>query len=253
MSEAAADGYDGIRVEELPDRLVIRLDRPEVRNAIDTAMVDSLHRVCALLEREPRPAIITGGSTIFAAGADIAELRARNRLDALAGINSGLFDRMARLPLPTVAAVAGAAIGGGAELAYACDFRVATPELKIGNPEGRLGILAAAGASWRLPELVGEPLAKEIMLAGRTLDAEEALAVRLVNEVVDAGSLVDAAHGWVDRILRNAPLALRLTKLALRAPRESHPVFDNVAQAILFETEEKHQRMDAFLEKRGGR
>lgn len=241
--------YDGIRVEHLDDRVLVSLDRPEVKNAIDAGMVESLHRVCADLEREPRPLVLTGGTEIFAAGADIAQLRQRNRLDALAGINSGLFDRIARLPLPTVAAVAGPAIGGGAELAYACDFRIGTPTVRFGNPEGQLGILAAAGAAWRLPELVGEPLAKELMLAGRTLDADQAFAVRLLNEVVPAAALLPTAHRWVDRILRNAPLALRLTKLALRAPRESHPVFDNVAQAILFETEEKHARMDAFLDR----
>lgn len=252
MSDIAGASYDGIRVEEGDDRLVVTLDRPEVKNAIDAAMVDSLHAVCGHLEREPRPLILTGGPVIFAAGADIAQLRQRNRMDALAGINSGLFDRIARLPLPTVAAVAGPAIGGGAELAYACDFRIGTPDVKIGNPEGQLGILAAAGASWRLPELIGEPLAKEVLLVGRTLDADQALAVRLLNEVVAADALLDTAHHWVDRILRNAPLALRITKLALRAPRESHPVFDNVAQAILFETDDKYERMDAFLSRRRG-
>lgn len=242
--------HEGLRVERRDDRLVVVLDRPEVRNAIDAAMVDSLHRVCADLERDPRPAIFTGGPKIFAAGADIGQLRERDRLDALAGINSGLFDRIARLPMPTVAAVAGPAIGGGAELAYACDFRVGTPRATFGNPEGQLGILAAAGAAWRLPELVGEPLAKEILLAGRVLNAAEALGVRLLNEVAEPEALMDAAHAWVDRILRNAPLAVRLTKAALRAPREAHPVFDNVAQAVLFETEEKRQRMDTFLSRR---
>lgn len=250
MSDTAAS-YDGLRVQELDDRVVVTLDRPEVKNAIDAAMVASLHQVCAELERAPRPMVLTGGPEIFAAGADIGQLRERDRLDALAGINSGLFDRIARLPLPTVAAVAGAAIGGGAELAYACDFRIGTPRTRFGNPEGQLGILAAAGASWRLPELVGEPLAKELMLAGRTLDADEALGVRLLNEVVPPDQLLATADAWVDRILRNAPLALRLTKLALRAPREAHPVFDNVAQAILFETGDKADRMDAFLARRG--
>lgn len=245
--------YDGIRVEQQDDRVVVTLDRPEVKNAIDAAMVDSLHAICGDLERDPVPLILTGGTGIFAAGADIAQLRGRTRIDALAGINSGLFDRIARLPMPTVAAVTGPAIGGGAELAYACDFRIGTPAVRIGNPEGQLGILAAAGAAWRLPELIGEPLAKEILLAGRTLDAGEALAVGLLNEVVSADALMQTAHRWVDRILRNAPLALRLTKLALRAPREAHPVFDNVAQAILFETDEKHQRMDAFLARRRNR
>lgn len=242
--------YDGLRVEDLVDRLVVTLDRPEVKNAIDAAMVDSLHAVCAELEREPRPLLLTGGPETFAAGADIGQLRERGRLDALAGINSGVFDRIARLPMPTVAAVAGPALGGGAELAYACDFRVATPGTRFANPEGQLGILAAAGASWRLAELVGEPLAKEVLLAGRSLDADRALAAHLVNEVVEPEALLAAANAWVDRILRSAPLALRMTKLAMRVPREAHPVFDNVAQAVLFETGEKHDRMTAFLGRR---
>jgi len=245
---------EGILVDrERDDRWVVTLNRPDVRNAIDAQMVQSLHWVCGRLEVNPKPLILTGGTETFAAGADIAQLRERRRLDALAGINSGLFDRIAHLPLPTVAAIAGPAIGGGAELAYACDFRIATSTLKIGNPEGQLGILAGAGASWRLLELVGEPLAKEILLAGRTLDAEEALSVRLVSEVVEATALLDAAHALVDRINRHAPLAARMTKLALRAPREAHPVIDNIAQAVLFETEEKNERMDAFLSRRGNR
>jgi enoyl-CoA hydratase len=242
--------YDGLRVDVADDRVVVTLDRPEVKNAIDAAMVDGLHAVCADLERDPRPMVVTGGTEIFAAGADIGQLRERGRLDALAGINSGLFDRIARLPMPTVAAVAGPAIGGGAELAYACDFRIATPTVRFANPEGQLGILAAAGAAWRLPELVGEPLAKEVLLAGRSISAQDALAVRLVNEVVEPDALLATAHAWVDRILRSAPLATRLTKLALRTPREAHPVFDNVAQAVLFETEEKQARMTAFLDRR---
>jgi enoyl-CoA hydratase len=239
----------GLRIEYAEDRAVLTLDRPASRNAIDAEMVAALHEVCGRLEAAPVPLIITGGTEIFAAGADIAQLRERRNTDALAGINSGVFSRIAALPMPTVAAIAGYALGGGAELAYACDFRIGTPTTRLGNPEGRLGILAAAGAAWRLAELVGEPLAKEILLAGRTLTAEEALAVRLLNEVVEAEELLATAHAWVDRILRSAPLALRLTKLALAMPRGAHPTFDNVAQAVLFETEEKDHRMSAFLDR----
>lgn len=254
MSSVPADGLDGIRVDrEADDRWVVTLDRPEARNAIDAQMVESLHWVCGQLEKDPKPLILTGGTETFAAGADIGQLRDRRREDALAGINSGIFDRIARLPMPTVAAVAGPAIGGGAELAYACDFRVGTPSVRFGNPEGQLGILAAAGATWRLVELVGEPLAKEVLLAGKMLDAEEALAVRLLNEVVAAPDLLATAHAWVTRINQQAALAVRLTKLALRAPRESHPMLDNIAQAVLFETEEKFERMDAFLNRKQAR
>lgn len=237
----------GIKYSRLPDRAVITLDRPQQRNAINDTMVTSLHTVCDDLERHPAPLIITGGPDIFAAGADISQLRDRRHPDALAGINSGLFDRIARLPLPTVAAVAGPAIGGGAELAYACDFRIATTTAKFGNPETQLGILAAAGACWRLQELIGEPLAKEILLLGKMLDAEAAHAAHLVTEVVEPDNLLDTAHATVDRLLKSATTALRLTKLALRMPREAHPIIDNVAQAVLFETPEKFERMDAFL------
>jgi len=240
----------GIEFSRLSDRAVVTLDRPEQRNAIDQDMVSSLHMVCEGLERDPAPLLITGGPDIFAAGADISQLRDRRHTDALAGINSGIFDRINRLPLPTVAAVAGPAIGGGAELAYACDFRIATTTARFGNPEAQLGILAAAGACWLLQELVGEPLAKEILLLGRMLDAQHALAVHLVTEVVESEMLLDAAHAAVDRLLKSSVAALRLTKLALRMPREAHPVFDNVAQAVLFETSEKYERMDSFLKRK---
>jgi enoyl-CoA hydratase len=241
---------DTLKIEEGEGRLLVRLNRPDVRNAIDIAMVAGLHAVCAELERRPRLLVLTGSGGVFAAGADIRELRERRRDDALAGINSGLFDRVARLPMPTIAAVDGAALGGGAELAYACDFRLATPRARFGNPETGLGIMAAAGGCWRLRELVGEPLAKEILLAGRVLGADEAQAVRLVNEVVPGDGLLAAADRWADRILRGSPLALRLTKLAMAAPPGAHPRFDDMAQAILFETAEKHERMTAFLERR---
>lgn len=240
----------GLEFARSADRAVVTLNRTEVRNAIDAEMVEALHEVCAALERDPAPMVLTGGTEVFAGGADIRQLRERRAADALAGINSGVFDRIARLPMPTVAAVAGPALGGGAELAFACDFRIATPSALFGNPEGQLGILAAAGACWRLQELVGEPLAKEVLLAGRRLTAAEALAARLVNEVVEPSLLLEAADGWVDRILASAPTATRLTKLALRVPREAHPDFDNVAQAVLFESTDKLERMDAFLDRR---
>lgn len=237
-------------VEEQDDRVVLRLNRPDARNAIDQEMVDALHDACALLERHPRVALLMGAGGTFAAGADIGQLRERRRDDALRGINSGIFDRVRRLPMPTIGLVEGYALGGGAELAYACDFRLGTPTTKIGNPEPGLGILAAAGASWRLAELVGEPLAKEVLLAGRVLDAAEAHGVRLLNEVVEPDDLLAAGHLWADRIARQAPLAVRLTKTVFHAPREAHPVIDDLAQAVLFETQDKQDRMTAFLERK---
>ncbi|THJ68371.1 enoyl-CoA hydratase/isomerase family protein [Arthrobacter echini] len=239
-----------LRITEGDDRVVVELHRPEVRNAIDRQMVDELHAVCASLEQTPRILILTGSDGVFASGADIAELRERRRDDALAGINSTLFARIAALPLPVIAALDGHALGGGAELAFAADFRLGTPRLRLGNPETGLGILPAAGATWRLKELVGEPLAKEILLAGRILSAEEALDVRLVSTLHEPEDLLTAAHELADRIGRQDPLATRITKSVFHAPREAHPVIDQLAQAVLFESEAKFDRMQGFLDRK---
>ena len=239
-----------VELEPGEDRVVIRLNRPEVRNAIDADTVAALHEACELLERDPRIALITGSGGIFAAGADIGQLRERRRDDALRGINSGIFDRIRKLPMPVIALIDGYALGGGAELAYACDFRIGTPRVKLGNPEAGLGILAAAGATWRLKELVGEPLAKELLLTGRVLSAEEARSVRLLNEVVEPADLEAAGQRWADRIATQAPLAVRLAKSVFHAPADAHPVIDDIAQAVLFETQEKQMRMTAFLERK---
>lgn len=241
-----------LRVSEGEARLVVELHRPEVRNAIDRQMVDELHTVCSDLERAPRTLILLGSDGVFASGADIAELRERRRDDALAGINSTLFARIAALPMPVIAALDGYALGGGAELAFAADFRLGTPRLRIGNPETGLGILPAAGATWRLRELVGEPLALEILLAGRILTAEEALDARLITAIHAPEDLLPAAHDLADRIGRQDPLAVRITKSVFHAPREAHPLIDQLAQAVLFESEAKFDRMQRFLDRKKG-
>lgn len=242
--------FTTLQVTEGEGRVTAVLNRPEVRNAIDAAMVDELHLLCADLEENPRILILTGSGGVFASGADIAQLRERRRDDALRGINSTVFARIAKLPMPVIAAVDGYALGGGAELAFAADFRIGTPRVKIGNPETSLGILAAAGAGWRLKELVGEPLAKEILLAGRVLNAEEALAAHLVTELAEPEDLLTAAQALADRIARQDPLAVRLTKTVFAAPADAHPAIDNLAQGILFESQAKFDRMSAFLERK---
>jgi enoyl-CoA hydratase len=232
------------------DRVVVTLNRPEKRNAIDRDVVDALHAVCADLEREPRLMLLTGGADgVFAGGADIAELRERGRLDALAAINMGVFERIRRLPMPTIAAIDGPALGGGAELAYACDLRICTSRAFFGQPEVRLGIIAGAGACYRLPALIGEGLAKELLFTGRRVPAAEALAIRLVNRVVEPAELLSTAHGILDEIAAASPLAVRLTKTAIDAPAGAHPHLDLASQAVLFEDDEKRARMTAFLER----
>lgn len=252
-----ASGLTTLVVAEREDRLHVTLHRPEVRNAIDASMVRELHVVCSYLEASPKVLILlgtpadpeTGAKGIFASGADIAQLRERRRDDALAGINSTVFDRIAKLPMPVIAALEGYALGGGAELAYAADFRIGTPSLRMGNPETGLGIMAAAGATWRLRELVGEPLAKEILLAGRVLNGQECLDAGLVTELVEPEELLPAADALADRIAQQDPLAVRISKAVFHTPREVHPLIDTLAQGMLFESEAKFERMQAFLEK----
>lgn len=248
------DHFQALTVDEREDRLLVRMNRPEVRNAIDAAMVSELHEVCRYLERTPKIMILTGceanGRGIFASGADIAQLRERRREDALLGVNSQIFDRIHKLPMPVIAAIDGYALGGGAELAYAADFRLGTPYIKMGQPETGLGIIAAAGALWRLKELVGEPVALEILMAGRILNAEEALELKLVTEIHDPAELLDAAHALADRIGKQDPLAVRITKRVFSAPPSAHPHIDELAQAILFESEAKFDRMQAFLDRK---
>lgn len=239
-----------LRVTTTDDRVEVVLDRPETHNAISRDIVAELHAVCADLEADPRILIIAGTPEAFASGADIAELRDRTAADALEGINSRVFDRVAKLPMPVIAAIDGWCLGGGAELAYAADIRIAGEGLTVGNPETGLGIIAAAGATWRLPAIVGPALAAELLLTGRTLDAGEALAAGLVSKVVPSANLLPAAHEIADRIARNDPLATRLTKAVLAAPRGAHPEIDEQTQALLFESPGKHRRMTEFLKRR---
>lgn len=246
--------FTALTIEDGDGRLVARMNRPEMRNAIDAAMVAELHELCAYLETTPKILILTGcevnGRGIFASGADITQLRERRREDALRGVNSQIFDRIHKLPMPVIAAIDGYALGGGAELAYAADFRIGTPYIKMGQPETNLGIIAAAGALWRLKELVGEPVALEILMAGRILNAQEALDLHLVTELHEPSGLLDAAHALADRISAQDPLAVRITKRVFAAPRDAHPHIDELAQAILFESDAKFGRMQAFLDRK---
>ena len=252
--------FSTLLVTESEDRVHVQLNRPEVKNAIDAQMIQEIHLICAHLEEHPKILLISGASPqegsggrgIFASGADISQLRQRRRDDALRGINAGAFERIAKLPMPVIAAIDGYALGGGAELAWAADFRIGTPQVKIGQPETGLGIIPAAGALWRLKELTGEALAKEILLAGRILTAQEALEHGLVTSLHPLEELIDAAHALADRIAVQDSLAVRITKQLFDMPREAHPRVDSLAQAILFESEAKFERMQAFLDRKKG-
>jgi enoyl-CoA hydratase len=166
------------------------------------------------------------------------------------GINVKLFERLEAHRWPTIAAVDGPALGGGCELAMACDLRIASTNARFAQPELNLGILAGAGANWRLPQLVGVARARRMLYLGETLDAEAALAAGLVDAVSEPGQLLDNALAMVATIAGRSWRALELTKLSLRLHRPATSTFDMAAQSLLFESEDKRQRMENFLNRR---
>ncbi len=247
-----------IRVEVRGRTAWITLHRPEVRNAIDLAMVEEIHAALADLEaRDEVHALVFAGAggKAFASGADVAELRERRRDDAMKGINGTLFARVERFPRPTVAAVVGYALGGGCELALACDFRIAGASSRFGQPEVTLGIMAGAGGTRRLPALVGPAQARRLLYTGQVIDAAEALRIGLVDRVVPDDAVPAAVEEWLAPVLAAAPEAVRATKRSLLAwshgaQEDALAFLDKEAQAALFEHPDKFARMDAFLAKR---
>jgi enoyl-CoA hydratase/carnithine racemase len=227
----------------------IGLNRPEKRNAIDQATSEAF--AAALDEARREPCVVIVHSTtpgIFAAGADIAELRERDADAALLAINAGLFDKLEAHRWPTIAAIDGAALGGGCELALACDLRVASDKAFFAQPEPSLGILAGAGGNWRLTQAAGQQVARRMLYTGARLSATDALTAGLVDELADDPSA--AAAALAGKVARQSWRALELTKLALRAHRPATTTFDMAAQALLFGTQDKYDRMTAFLERR---
>lgn len=234
----------------------VELNRPEVRNAINLEMVREL---TALLESlaprdDVRALVLYGaGGKAFASGADIAELRERTHREALQGINATLFQRLEDFPPVVIAAIEGYAVGGGLELALACDLRVGSKDAKVGLPETSLGIFPGAGGTWRLPRLVGLGRAKELVFTGRILTGEEAHALGLFERLCEPGQAVHCALELAKEIVNNAPLALRVAKIALNSAARGLETssLERLGQGLLFDSTEKRERMTAFLEKRG--
>jgi enoyl-CoA hydratase len=236
---------------------VLRVNRPEVRNALDLATVQELTAGVAALSADGGVGaiVITGaGEAVFVSGADINDIRARSRNDGLAAINSTLFAAIDKCPKVTIAAVNGLALGGGCELALSCDLRVAADHAKFGQPEVGLGIIPGAGATQRLPRIIGLGRAKQLILTGDAIDAPKALEWGLVSAVVPAGELMAHALALAERVLARGPLAIRLAKLALNASArvdlDSGLLIETLAQAICFESADKQEGTTAFLEKR---
>lgn len=231
----------------------LELNRPEVRNAINRQLCDAMSRTLdAWSSRDDvRVVIVSGaGGKAFAAGADIAELKARTHTQSFLAWTQRMFQQLEDFPRPTIAAIDGYALGGGLELALACDLRVASRTAKVGMPEVSLGIYPSAGGTWRLPRLVGLGRAKELIYTGRIVDAEEANSWGLWEALVDTDAKAEALR-IAKLIAANAPLAVQVAKVSLNAAaRVNHAPMEWVGQGLLFDSPEKHERMQAFLEKK---
>lgn len=235
----------------------ITLNRSDARNALNSQVLEDLRAALAEFRGDEGVGVVvfTGaGEKAFAAGADIGELRERDFLDALSSKMQGLYDEIETFEKPTIAAVNGYALGGGCELAMACDIRIASENARFGLPETTLGILPGAGGTQRLARLIGKGRAVEMIMTGRFMPAGEALNAGLVSQVVPQGELMDAARETAEQVMARGPLAVRLAKLAVQAGFETDQrtglLIERLAQAVLFTSDDRLEGTNAFVEKR---
>jgi enoyl-CoA hydratase len=208
---------DHLRLDRQDDGVaVITLQRPPM-NALSSALLGEIADVADELARDAtvKAIVVTGGERVFAAGADIKEFGGPKEAEVIGGAFRRAFDGLAAIPRPVIASVAGYALGGGLELAMACDLRIAADTAKVGQPEILLGIIPGAGGTQRLPRLVGPARAKELVWSGRQVKADEALAIGLVDRVVPAAELHEASLAWAGEFARGAVVAMGLAKRAI--------------------------------------
>jgi enoyl-CoA hydratase len=248
-----------VRYEQRDAVVVLTLDRPGRLNAIGHDTLTEVNEALTRIEADPgaRVVIVTGAGKAFSAGADITELDA---LDGPQDMSRFLkyftdtYDRLSRLAKPSIAAVNGMAFGGGLELALACDLRVVARGARLGMPEIKLGLLPGAGGSQRLTRLLPAPVAKQLLLTGEPISADDAHRLGLVNQVVDDGTALDAAEQLAGRLAAGPPLALaaakRLVDLGGPMALDAGIAFERETVAMLFGTEDRSEGVAAFLEKR---
>ncbi|MBB4930896.1 enoyl-CoA hydratase [Lipingzhangella halophila] len=251
------DNYETLTVRVDNGLGMITIDRPEVRNALSGQVVSEIRRALERFSEDDEVGAVafTGaGAKSFAAGADISEVRERTVADGLAARMQRLYDEIEEYEKPTIAAVNGVALGGGCELAMACDIRVSADNAKFGLPEATLSIIPGAGGTQRLSRLVGKGRALDLILTGRIITAEEAANIGLVSRSVPGDQLTSALRETADAVLAKGPLAVRLAKIAVGQGSETDQktglLLERLAQAVLFTTEDKREGATAFLEKR---
>lgn len=251
--------YETILVEKRAEDKIamITFNRPEVRNAINPQMRMELLKAVTELEEdtEVRAVILTGGTKIFAAGADIAAMVNSTAMDMFGP--AALWDvtfKMEESKKPYIAAIAGFCLGGGCELALACDIRIAAESAQMGQPEINIGIIPGGGGTVRLTRLVGMGKACELVLTGKPIPASEALAIGLVNKVVPEDKLMEEAISMAKSIIRHSPVAVGLAKYALKNAAEADlktgKSIERACFSLAFSSEDQKEGMRAFLEKR---
>ncbi|HTB75918.1 MAG TPA: enoyl-CoA hydratase-related protein [Polyangiaceae bacterium] len=252
-----------IRVEQRGAVAVWTLDRPDRMNALSRAMLEAIGKLSreAATNASVRAVVVTGaGDKAFCAGADLKERRTMSDEDvrALLDLYRSELGPLDRLPKPVVAALNGVAFGGGLELALACDLRVAAAGAVLGLPETSIAIIPGAGGTQRLPRIVGEGRAKEMILLARRLPAEEALAWGLVNRVTPAGvDVVDDAIEWIRPIAEGAPLAQAAALEAIDRGRDASLETGLLLEKLSYEktlaSEDRREALAAFAAKRPAR
>lgn len=237
---------------------VVTINRPQALNALCSALLEELRETFGAMARDEavRAVVLTGAGKAFVAGADIAEMRGftPEEANAYAARGAQAFAAVETLPQPVIAAVNGYALGGGCELALACDIRLASEKARFGQPEVGLGITPGFGGTQRLPRAIGAGLALEMILSARPIDAHQALAVGLVNAVYAPEALLEEAVRLAETIARNAPVAVRAAKRAVhlhaRRALDEDIAGEGRLFAQCFATEDQKEAMAAFVEKR---
>ncbi|VVB89675.1 3-hydroxypropionyl-coenzyme A dehydratase [uncultured archaeon] len=244
-----------VKVERKEEISIIILNRPETMNALDTEMFQELRDVLTGLGKDSRTrAIIITGCINFCAGADINELKEMHPIEAevFSRLGHNVFDLLENIGKPVIAAINGYALGGGCELALACDIRIAGDNAKFGQPEVNLGLIPGFGATQRLTRLVGIGWAKELILSGRTIDVIEAESIGLVNSVVDDDKVMDKAEETAKVLAQKSPLAIKMAKNLINKNLDIKKGLEVEAISFseCFASEDHVEGINAFLEKR---
>ncbi len=250
-----------VRSERRGAVALLTLSRPDVLNALDHALLAALETALAQVAAEPgvRALVLTGEGRAFCAGADIEAMRAMSPLEAEAFSRLGhrSLGALEELAIPTLAAVNGFALGGGCELALACDFVYASERARFGQPEVKLGLIPGFGGTTRLVRRVGLAWAKEIVLGGEPIGAELARDMGLVNRIFAPDALLAAALETADGIAARGPVAVRLGKRVLQEGQDADVrvahALEQHAFAECFSSRDREEGMDAFLAKRDPR